>query len=72
MRRQIHRPATLDAILDLEPVPVEVKIGLVASLKLQTPADGVIDFAVGDDLLDLHTRMASLELGDGRVQDGTL
>src|SRR5256886_7517526 len=71
-KKQIHRPATLEAILDLEPLPVEIKIGSVASLKLQTPADGVIDFAVGDDLLDLHARMASLELGDGRVPECAL
>src|SRR5262245_13491961 len=53
IRHQVHRPVPLDATLDLEPLPVKENVRLIAALELKPPADGIINLAVGDDLLDL-------------------
>ena len=71
-RRQIHRPAMGDAVLDLETLPVKINVRRVAPLELQTPADRVIHLAVGHDLLEGDTGMGPFKFGDGRVENRAL
>ena len=68
-RRQVHRPAIGDAVLDLEALPVKINVRRVAPLELQTPADRVIHLAVGHDLLESDAGMGPFKLGDGGVEN---
>ena len=47
---------------------MKINVRLIAALELQSPTHGVVNFAVGDDLLDRDPGLALLELRDGRVQ----
>src|SRR5690606_12651047 len=47
-------------------------VGRLTAPKLKPPANGLIDLAVEDALLDAHAGMAGLEFGDGGLDDGAL
>src|SRR5204863_6582547 len=66
--RQVHRPAVPDAVFDLETLPMKINVRLVPTLELQAPADAIVNFAVGNDLVDRAPRVAPLELDNCGVQ----